>query len=320
MIRLTQVYKAYGAQEALKGVDLEVPEGQCAVLIGPSGCGKSTLLKTINRMVGINAGSIEVNGKNIADYAPELLRRQIGYCIQGVGLFPHFNVHDNIAVVPRLLKWPESHIEERVKALMEMSGLPDAYRLKKPRELSGGEAQRVGVCRALAADPPVLLMDEPFGAVDPLTRERLQLAFMEIQRALRKTVVFVTHDVEEAILLADRVVLMNQGLILDAGAPGKFAGDIEDPFVKSFLGSEYPLKLLKRFSARDLGLEKLPEWLEAIPESGNIVLQSDVSLKEVLSEMMRLGLHAVPIESESGRFVRVEYDDLANYLSEVSKL
>jgi len=320
MIRLMQVYKAYGAQEALKGVDLEVPKGECAVLIGPSGCGKSTLLKTINRMVGIDAGRIEVNGLNITDYVPELLRRQIGYCIQGVGLFPHFSVMDNIAVVPRLLKWPESRIDERVKALMEMSGLPDAYRYKKPRELSGGEAQRVGVCRALAADPPVLLMDEPFGAVDPLTRERLQLAFMEIQRALKKTVVFVTHDVEEAILLADRVVLMNQGLILDAGAPGKFAGDIEDAFVKSFLGSEYPLKLLKRYVAKDLGLEELTLWTGDLPDSGRFLLQPDASLKEVLSEMMRLGLQSVPVEVQSGQYVKVAYNDLAGYLKEVSAL
>lgn len=319
MIRLTQVFKAYGAQEALRGVDLEVTKGECAVLIGPSGCGKSTLLKTINRMVDIDAGRIEVNGMDISDYAPELLRRQIGYCIQGVGLFPHFTVQDNIAVVPRLLKWPETLIEERVRSLMEMSGLPEAYRLKKPRELSGGEAQRVGVCRALAADPPVLLMDEPFGAVDPLTRERLQLAFMDIQRALRKTVVFVTHDVEEAILLADRVVLMNQGQILDAGAPGKFAGNIEDVFVKSFLGSEYPLKLLKRYAAKDLDLESMPLWTGALPESERSALGHNASLKEVLTEMMRLGLQAIPVELENGQPVSVGYDDLASYLKEVSK-
>ncbi len=320
MIRLTQVFKAYGAQEALKGVDLEVPEGECAVLIGPSGCGKSTLLKTINRMVGIDSGRIEVNEQDIAGYQPELLRRQIGYCIQGVGLFPHFTVQDNIAVVPRLLKWPESQIEVRVKALMEMSGLPDAYRFKKPKELSGGEAQRVGVCRALAADPPVLLMDEPFGAVDPLTRERLQLAFMEIQRALKKTVLFVTHDVEEAILLADRVVVMNQGQILDAGAPGKFAGEVEEPFVKSFLGSEYPLKLLRRYSAKDIGLALLPAWRGAMPESGRRLLRMDSSLKEILSEMMRHGLQEVPVEVEVDRYVRVSYEDLAGHLKEVSKL
>lgn len=320
MIRLTQVFKAYGAQEALKGVDLEVSEGECAVLIGPSGCGKSTLLKTINRMVSIDSGRIEVNEQDIVGYQPELLRRQIGYCIQGVGLFPHFTVQDNIAIVPRLLKWPESRIEERVKSLMEMSGLPEAYRNKKPRELSGGEAQRVGVCRALAADPPVLLMDEPFGAVDPLTRERLQLAFMEIQRALRKTVVFVTHDVEEAILLADRVVVMNQGQILDTGAPGKFAGQIEDSFVKSFLSSEYPLKLLKRYNAKDLRLALLPAWRGILPESERQLLRPESSLKEVLSEMMRLGLRAVPVEVELDQYVSVSYDDLAGHLKEVSKL
>lgn len=322
MILLKQVYKAYGAIEALRGIDLEIPEGQCAVLIGPSGCGKSTLLKTINRMVDIDAGTIEVSGVGVKAYAPELLRRQIGYCIQGVGLFPHFTVHDNIAVVPRLLKWPEAKIDARVRALMDMSGLPESYRLKKPKELSGGEAQRVGVCRALAADPPVLLMDEPFGAVDPLTRERLQLAFSEIQKALKKTVVFVTHDVEEAITLADRIVVMNQGRILDSGAPGKFAGLLEDEFVNSFLGAEYPLKLLKRYDASELSLASLPVWLGDLPEGA---AESQVpgykdSLKVILSEMLRLGLQSIPVRDKDGLMVQVTYDDLASWLKEVSRL
>ncbi|SCZ78177.1 ABC transporter ATP-binding protein [Acidaminobacter hydrogenoformans] len=345
MILLKQVFKAYGALEALRGIDLEIPEGECAVLIGPSGCGKSTLLKTINRMVDIDAGTIELGGVDVGAYAPELLRRQIGYCIQGVGLFPHFTVHDNIAVVPRLMKWPEAKIEVRVRELMEMSGLPESYRLKKPKELSGGEAQRVGVCRALAADPPVLLMDEPFGAVDPLTRERLQLAFTEIQKALKKTVVFVTHDVEEAITLADRIVVMNQGRILDAGTPGKFAGALKDDFVVSFLGSEYPLKLLRRYEVSVLALETLPEWrgdlpagmrdtvpetmpdtlLGAIPDhfSGEAISQPpghEASLKEVLSEMLRLGLRSIPVRDKTGRLAQVTYEDLAGWLKEVSQV
>lgn len=321
MILLKRVFKAYGAIEALRGIDLEIPEGQCAVLIGPSGCGKSTLLKTINRMVDIDAGAIEVGGVGVEAYPPELLRRQIGYCIQGVGLFPHFTVHDNIAVVPRLLKWPESKIDARVRALMDMSGLPESYRLKKPKELSGGEAQRVGVCRALAADPPVLLMDEPFGAVDPLTRERLQLAFSEIQKALKKTVVFVTHDVEEAITLADRIVVMNQGQILDSGTPGKFAGALKDEFVVSFLGAEYPLKLLKRYEVSALGLESLPAWLGALPGAAT---ESQLpghkdSLKVILSEMLRLGLQSIPVRDRDGLIVQVTYEDLTSWLKGVSR-
>ena len=211
---------AKGLFPALRDIDLTIAKGEFVCFLGPSGCGKSTLLKSINRMVDINGGRVIVAGRNVNDYQPELLRRQIGYCIQGVGLFPHLSVQDNIAIVPRLLKWKENDIRERTLRLMAISELPPAYLDKYPHELSGGEAQRVGVCRALAADPPILLMDEPFGAVDPLTREKLQAAFNNIQKELRKTVVFVTHDVEEAIILGDRIAVMNQGEVLLCATPG----------------------------------------------------------------------------------------------------
>ncbi|NDL66818.1 ABC transporter ATP-binding protein [Anaerotalea alkaliphila] len=319
MIQLKQVSKSYGSQRALAGIDLEIPQGECAVLIGPSGCGKSTLLKTINRMVAVDGGEVVVDGKRNTDYAPEVLRRQIGYCIQGVGLFPHFTVRENIAVVPRLLGWKEREIDGRIRRLLDMSGLPSSYLGKKPGQLSGGESQRVGVCRALAADPPVLLMDEPFGAVDPLTREKLQLAFNQIQEELKKTVVFVTHDVEEAILLADRVVVMNQGRIVSNKAPGKFAGLLEEGFVKSFLGNEYPLRLLKRYSAKALHLEDKPPWTNPLQGGAGECLTQETNLKEVLSEMMRRNEQALPFLLQDNRVVQVEYMDIVHHLHAVSK-
>ena len=192
MIQLKNVTKKYDKQEALKGIDLEINDGECIVLIGPSGCGKSSLLKSINRMIEVDTGTIKVLNQEIETYKVEELRRKIGYCIQGVGLFPHLNVKENIAIVLRVLKWKEEEIDQRVNELLTMTELPLSYINKKPHELSGGEAQRVGVCRALATNPSILLMDEPFGALDPLTREKVQIAFREIQKKLHKTVTNTT--------------------------------------------------------------------------------------------------------------------------------
>lgn len=316
MIRWTDVYKSYGATMALAGVDLAVGEGECAVLIGPSGCGKSTLLKTVNRMTEPDRGEVEVEGVPVRAYRPEELRRKIGYCIQGVGLFPHFSVEENIAVVPRLLHWPEEKIQERIRYLLELSELPAAYRTKRPRELSGGEAQRVGVCRALAADPPILLMDEPFGAVDPLTRDTLQLAFRSIQRELKKTVLFVTHDVEEAILLGDRILVMNSGRIEGAGTPEAFAGPSGPPFVRRFLGDEYPLRILRRYTASDLDL---PTVLPGGTGATTTVLSKDANLKEVLAELLRQESETVAVDAGGGRRVFVGYSDMARLLREVAE-
>lgn len=324
MIRWTDVYKSYGATEALAGVDLTIVQGECAVLIGPSGCGKSTLLKTVNRMTEPDRGIVEVESVPVDRYRPEELRRKIGYCIQGVGLFPHFTVEENIAVVPRLLHWPEEKIRERIRFLLELAGLPNGYKAKRPRELSGGEAQRVGVCRALAADPPILLMDEPFGAVDPLTRDTLQLAFRSIQKELKKTVLFVTHDVEEAILLGDRILVMNQGRIEGAGTPESFVRPGVPAFVRRFLGDEYPLRILRRYVASDLDLPAtLPDGKEvkmdrvASPHSF-AVLSPDANLKEVLAELLRQESDRVAVDAGGGKQVLVGYGDMARLLREVA--
>ncbi len=253
MIVLRDVVKRYGDVTAVDHIDLEVAEGEVCVLIGPSGCGKTTTLRMINRLIEPTSGSIEVAGRDIMRGRPEELRRHIGYVIQSVGLFPHLTVAENIATVPRLLGWERRRIGPRVRELLGTVGLPaEEYADKYPRQLSGGQAQRVGVARALAADPPVLLMDEPFGAVDPLTRERLQAAFERIQREVRKTVVFVTHDVDEAIRLGDRIALMRDGRIEQYGAPEALLDHPASKFVHDFVGADRALKRLGRARVGDV--------------------------------------------------------------------
>jgi osmoprotectant transport system ATP-binding protein len=247
MIRLEQATKRYGESTAVDGLTFEVPEGEVCVLIGPSGCGKTTTLRMINRLIEPTSGHIFVGERDIMSVTPEQLRRGLGYAIQSVGLFPHLTVADNIMTVPKLLKWDRERMEERVEELLTLVGLPPAeYAGKYPRQLSGGEAQRVGVARALAADPPVLLMDEPFGAVDPLNRERLQTEFARIQRTLRKTVVFVTHDVDEAIRLADHIALMRDGRLQQYATPEEILDHPANKFVHDFMGADRALKRLGR--------------------------------------------------------------------------
>jgi len=249
VIELRSVTKKYGDQAAVMDLTLTVSEGEVCILIGPSGCGKSTTIKLVNRMLEPESGEIYVNGRNVRGFKPEFLRRRIGYVIQYVGLFPHMTVSDNIAVVPKLLSWEKGRISNRVDELLHMVGLrPETYRHKYPHELSGGEAQRIGVARALASDPPVLLMDEPFGAVDPLNRESLQAEFMKIQKELKKTVLFVTHDLDEAIRLADKIALMRDGAIVQYDTPENILAHPANRFVHDFVGTDRALKRLSRYS------------------------------------------------------------------------
>ncbi len=263
MIELRNVTKAYNGAVVVDDVSLTVGRGELAILLGPSGCGKTTTLRAINRMLDIDAGEVLVDGVSVATRSPDELRRHIGYAIQSVGLFPHMSVHRNIATVPRLLGWERIRIDERVAELLELVGLAPSHADKKPAELSGGEAQRVGVARALAADPPVLLMDEPFGALDPLNRERLQREFAELHRRLGKTVVFVTHDIEEAVLLGDRIVLMRDGRIVQDGSPEDLWRAPACDFVRDFFGDEFGLRILSRHRVADLPLGEAPEGDDA---------------------------------------------------------
>ena len=236
MIDICQVSKRYGATFAVNAVSLTVAAGQTMVLIGPSGSGKTTLLKMINRMVDFDAGSIRVNGEDIAGVDPVALRRSIGYVIQQIGLLPHFSVSDNISFVLRLLGQPKVLRDERAEALVRMVGLPPEVLAKRPFQLSGGQQQRVGVARALAADPAIILMDEPFGAVDPITRRKLQDMILELQERMRKTIVFVTHDMQEALTLGHRVAVLDRGELVSQDTAAATA-ESEHPFVRELIGA-----------------------------------------------------------------------------------
>ena len=249
MIRLEHVVKQYGNTIAVNDLSIEVDEGQVCVLIGPSGCGKTTTLRMINRLIEPTSGHIFINGRDTSEMQPEQLRRSIGYAIQSVGLFPHMTVAANIAVVPQLLHWEKGRIAGRIEELLKLVGLaPSEYALKYPVQLSGGEAQRIGVARALAADPPILLMDEPFGAVDPLTRERLQAEFVRIQQEIKKTIILVTHDLDEAIRLADRIAIMESGRLVQYDTPEEILARPANKFVHDFVGTDRALKRLSRIS------------------------------------------------------------------------
>ncbi len=247
-IQLDQVVKRYSGQPnpAVRGLSLTIPAGEIVMFVGPSGCGKTTSLKMINRLIEPTSGTITIDGKDIRTASPDQLRRSIGYVIQGGSLFPHMTVAANVAVVPGLLGWDRKRTAERVDELLDLVGLdPKRYRDRYPRELSGGQQQRVGVARGLAADPPVILMDEPFGAVDPITRQRLQDEMLDIQRELRKTIVCVTHDIDEAIKLGDRILILREGAtIAQYDTPENILAAPADDFVADFVGVGATLKQL----------------------------------------------------------------------------
>lgn len=239
MIRLEHVSKRFpGGSDAVRDLTLDIADGETCVLIGPSGCGKTTTLRMINRLIDPDAGRILVDGEDTSTIDPVALRLRMGYVIQQTGLFPHMTVGKNVGTVPRLWKWDSKRIERRVEELLLLVGLdPHEYRDRYPHQLSGGQRQRVGFARALAADPPILLMDEPFGAVDRITRERLQNEFVNIQRRMRKTVVFVTHDIEEAVMVGDRICLMKmQAEIAQYGSPEELLSHPASEYVAEFLG------------------------------------------------------------------------------------
>jgi osmoprotectant transport system ATP-binding protein len=272
MIRIEKVTKCYGTTPAVIDFSLEINDGEVCVLIGPSGSGKTTLLRMINRLIQPTSGRIIINGRDTNQIKSDLLRRSIGYAIQSVGLFPHMTVAENIAIVPELLHWDKKRIYQRVQELLNLVGLsPNEYLKKYPRELSGGEAQRIGVARALAADPPILLMDEPFGAVDPLTRQNLQEQFETIQRELKKTIILVTHDLDEAIRLAGRIAVMRNGRLEQYDSPENILSTPANEFVHDFVGADRALKRLSRISIK--GFVKPSPYI-SIEASKNDALQA----------------------------------------------
>ena len=274
LITLEHVSKIFksGGQElrAVDDISFEVAEGELCVLIGPSGSGKTTTMRMINRLESISEGRILINGQDTTTMNLVDLRRDIGYVIQQGGLFPHFTVADNVSVVPKLLGWPKKKRRDRAEELLTLVGLdPELHADRYPKQLSGGQQQRVGVARALAADAPIILMDEPFGAVDPITRNQLQRWLRQVQADVQKTIVFVTHDINEAFLLGDRVVLMNEGAIEQNGTPAELLRDPASEFVREFIGDEFALQALEHTYIHELAKPKkdYPEDAFVVPGS-----------------------------------------------------
>jgi osmoprotectant transport system ATP-binding protein len=292
LIEFKNVTKKYGNKEAVKTLDLHLEKGSITMLIGPSGCGKTTTLKMINRLIEPTSGEILINGEATTSLDPVQLRRKIGYVIQDVGLFPHYSVYDNIALVPRLLKWDEDRIKKRVEELLDLVTLNWSYASKYPLQLSGGERQRVGIARGLSADPDVLLMDEPFGAIDPINREVLQESFLEIQEEIKKTIVFVTHDINEAIKLGDRLAIMKDGELIQYDTVDEILQNPEDEFVEDLLGQDRNLKALslkkvKEFVQAENGFVKVPQGTDR-EQVRNLLLDKKGAIAYVLDDSERL--------------------------------
>lgn len=286
MIEVENLAKYYNGAAAVKDVSFTVKEGENLVLLGTSGCGKTTTLRMINRLVEPSAGQIYINGKSILDQPAEILRRSMGYVLQNNGLFPHYTVAENIAVVPQLLGWDKKQIKSRTIELLNKFQLdPGKYSDSYPQELSGGQQQRVGLARALAADPPILLMDEPFGALDPITRLNIRQEFQHLDEFKRKTIILVTHDVEEAFALGDNICLMDKGSIVQNGTPAALLFKPAQEFVRNFLGSQTLLLKMKAIKLQDIW-SKLDDAAD-LPAANGPVIHADQSLWTAL-ELLQL--------------------------------
>jgi osmoprotectant transport system ATP-binding protein len=298
---VTKRYAGRG-QAAVDDLSLRIPAGEICVLVGPSGAGKTTALKMVNRLIPFDSGDIEIDGRNILDFEISELRRGIGYVIQQVGLFPHMNVEANVATVPRLRGWDKQRTHERVRELLELVGLdPDGDLRRYPGQLSGGQRQRVGLARAMAADPPLMLMDEPFGAIDPITRSRLQDEFLRLHRQIRKTVIFVTHDIDEAIKMGDRIAILRQGgTLAQYDTPDAILANPADDFVAQFVGADRALKRLSLVRLSDLELEAVPSQANGLPSASG-----DASLHDALSLLLSEGESRLLVTDPDGNPIGV---------------
>jgi osmoprotectant transport system ATP-binding protein len=308
MIVFEHVGKAFAGAVVIEDLSLTIEQGEFVVVIGPSGSGKSTTLKMVNRLVEHDCGRILFEGEEIRHFRPEALRRRMGYAIQSVGLFPHWTVEQNIATVPDLLRWPRSRVRDRVTELLELLNLaPEAYRGRYPHQLSGGQQQRIGVARALAGDPAVLLMDEPFGSLDPVTRASLQQEIARIHATSGKTVLFVTHDIDEALRLATRIVLLDQGRVVQVGTAREILEHPAADFVSDFVGrSDVGIKLL--------GLDTVAAYVRHGETAAGQPIAVAASLREALSTMIARRTDRLPVADSEGRLVGViVLADLAKY-------
>ncbi|MCX5495336.1 ABC transporter ATP-binding protein [Kaistia dalseonensis] len=294
MIDFEHVGKTYGGWQAIEDLSLSIAEGEFCVLIGPSGSGKTTTLKMINRLIEHDSGRILFAGAEIRSFKPEELRRRMGYAIQSIGLFPHWTVEENIGTVPSLLKWPKAKIRDRVTELLELLNLdPAQYRDRYPHHLSGGQQQRIGVARALAADPDVLLMDEPFGALDPVTRDTLQLEMLRIHKASGKTIVLVTHDIDEAIRLGSRIVILDGGRIVQSGSPRDILARPANDFVSDFVGREdIGIKLLS--------IETVSSRVRRDGSASGEPIAATATLRNALSTLVARGVDSLPVADSDG--------------------
>ncbi|UVN48500.1 choline ABC transporter ATP-binding protein OpuBA [Bacillus subtilis] len=315
MLTLENVSKTYkGGKKAVNNVNLKIAKGEFICFIGPSGCEKTTTMKMINRLIEPSAGKIFIDGENIMDQDPVELRRKIGYVIQQIGLFPHMTIQQNISLVPKLLKWPEQQRKERARELLKLVDMGPEYVDRYPHELSGGQQQRIGVLRALAAEPPLILMDEPFGALDPITRDSLQEEFKKLQKTLHKTIVFVTHDMDEAIKLADRIVILKAGEIVQVGTPDDILRNPADEFVEEFIGKER----LIQSSSPDV------ERVDQIMNTQPVTITADKTLSEAIQLMRQERVDSLLVVNDERvlqGYVDVEIIDQcrkkANLVSEV---
>lgn len=312
MIEFKNVVKRYGDKTAVDNLSFNIDEGEFFVLIGPSGCGKTTTLKMINRLISLTEGYIYFKDKPISDYPVYEMRWDIGYVLQQIALFPHLTIKENIAQVPQMKKWKEADIDKRIDELMDMVGLePEVYKDRKPDELSGGQQQRVGVVRALAADPPVILMDEPYSALDPISREKLQDDLIELQQKIKKTIVFVTHDIQEAMKLGDRICLLDKGHVEQIDTPENMVNHPKSDFVKQFIGDKVP-KIEK-----DIKLSELISDLtisESEATQGYPIVSSNQSVKNIYSDLANHEAIIIDDEATATQHV-LKREDMFQYLS-----
>jgi osmoprotectant transport system ATP-binding protein len=308
MIKVDKISKHFGGVKAVDGVSFEVEDQENFILLGTSGCGKTTTLKMINRLIEPTSGGIYIDGKNILEQQPEILRRGIGYVLQNNGLFPHYTVAQNIAIVPNLLKWDKLKTEKRTAELMEKLHLDASYLNIYPNELSGGQQQRIGLARALVSDPPVLLMDEPFGALDNVTRSKIHAEFKALDELKRKTIIMVTHDVQEAFELGDRICLMDKGKIVQHGTPADLLFKPKNDFVKDFLKEQRLLLELKTITVRSLW-HLLPSNEEIKEVGPGILVNNKDDLWAVLERTTFLKpkrLHILDLENKETKTISFE--------------
>ncbi|MFB1099185.1 ABC transporter ATP-binding protein [Terribacillus sp. JSM ZJ617] len=300
MIHFNDVTKIYnGNVKAIENMNFTVEQGELVIMLGPSGCGKTTLLRMVNQLESITDGDIMLNGKSVRHSNKIEMRRNIGYVIQSNGLFPNMNIEDNAMIVPNLLGWDRKKMRDRFNTLMELVGLnPDQYRKRFPHELSGGQQQRVGVARALAADPPVMLMDEPFGALDPIIRTHLQEEFLQIQKELKKTILFVSHDIDEAVKMADKIALLKGGKMMQYADPAKMLNRPANSFVAEFVGQDRVLKSMSLYTVKDLANALSLKPVFESPDFQNI--NENLSLRVAISKLLNQEADQLIVENDNG--------------------